>query len=105
MVSVLILVSRKYGHHQIYLYSSKNKMISSIFDQDDDFENLTEKFIKKLKGCIAQNFQKIRINGTRKTKSDILYKKLRDIKDKDDEASMSDRKQIEDEIADITEEN
>ena len=57
---------------------------------------MTEKFLNKLKGCISKNFKKIRINGQKKTRSEILFKKLRDIKD-DDDGKL--KKEIEDEIA------
>ena len=47
-------------------YTSKENILSGIFDQDDSLDKLTETFIKKLKGCIAQNLRKIRINGHKK---------------------------------------
>ena len=63
---------------------------------------MTEKFLSRLKGCIARNFRKIRINGQKKTKSDLLHKKLREIKENDD---LKPKKDIEEEIAAIAEEN
>ena len=44
-------------------YTSKSNMLSSIFDQNEDLNVLTEKFIKKLNGCEAKNFKKTRITG------------------------------------------
>ena len=58
-------------------YTLKENILSGIFDQDDSVDKLTEKFIKKLNGCIAQNFRKIRINGHKKNKCETLYQKLR----------------------------
>ena len=44
-------------------YSTNTKMLSSVFDSNDDIEILTNRFLKKLKGCIAMNFKKVRITS------------------------------------------
>ena len=44
-------------------------MRSSIFDQDEDLNILTEKFMKKLNRFLANKFKKTRIPGKRKNKA------------------------------------
>ena len=89
---------------QFKQYTSNTNFLSKIFeDEDDDLDKMTERFLSRLKGCIARNFRKIRINGQKKTKSDILHKKLREIKENDDD--LKPKKDIEEEIAAIAEEN
>ena len=41
-------------------------MVSTVFNKDDDFYILTERFIKNLDGCIVVNFKNIRICRHRK---------------------------------------
>ena len=80
-------------------------MLSKIFDNEDDLNTMTEKFIHKLNGCIAQSFKKIRVSGRKRTKIETLYKKLRYLKDKDDASSVKQTVDVENEIAKHTEEN
>ena len=76
-----------------------------MFDQDDDLNKLTIKFIKKLNGCIAKNFTKVRIKKKKIDRKEQLYKKLRELKNNDDENSRKEIKVIEEEIAEHIEEN
>ena len=86
-------------------YTSKTDMLSKIFDKEGDLNELTEKFIKKLNGCIAQTFKKIRVSGRKRSNIETLHKKLTDLKEKDDEASMKEVIQIKTEIAKHAAEN
>ena len=43
-------------------YTSNTNMLSSIFDSKEDIDILTERFLKKLNGCISRSFKKIRIS-------------------------------------------
>ena len=52
-------------------------MLSSIFDSDDGLEIQTNRFIKKLNGCISSCFKKVRFNNKYYVKSD----KIKVIKD------------------------
>ena len=38
----------------------------SILDSDENLNILTQKFIKKLDGCIEMNFKKVRLNTSTK---------------------------------------
>ena len=86
-------------------YTSNTNFLSSVFDQDDDLNKLTIKFIKKLNGCIAKNFTKVRIKKKKIDRKEQLYKKLRELKNNDDENSRKEIKVIEEEIAEHIEEN
>ena len=57
-------------------YTSNTDMLSKIFDNEGDLNTLTEKFIHKLNGCIAQTFKKIRVSGRKRSKIETLYKNL-----------------------------
>ena len=61
-------------------------MLSSIFDSNDDVDTLTKRLVKKINGCIAINFTKIRI-GTKKdtTNDNDLYLRMSNLKGKTDE--------------------
>ena len=53
-------------------YTSGTNMLSSIFDSDEDINILTQRFIKKLDGCVKMNFKKIRINNSKKSEEEKL---------------------------------
>ena len=83
------------------LDTSNTNFLSRLFEDDDeDLDRMTEKFLTKLQGCIAKNLKKIRVNGHKKTRNEILYKDLRDIKDDND---VKLKENIEEEIALIAE--
>ena len=86
-------------------YTSNTNMFTNIFDNEGDLNSLTEKFINKLNGCIAQTFKKIRVSGRKQKQIETLYKKLRYLKDKTDAISVKEAIEVENEIANHTEEN
>ena len=71
-------------------YTSKTRMLSSIFDSSDDIDILAKRFLKKLDGCIALNFKKVRVSHTKESNEDKLYKKMMTLKEKDDDKSKAD---------------
>ena len=61
------------------------KILSSVFDSNEDIEVLTNRCMKKLKGCIAMNFRKVRITSKKKTsKTEELHEKITALKTKTD---------------------
>jgi hemerythrin superfamily protein len=78
-------------------------MLSSIFDSSDDINILAKSFLKKLDGCIAINFKKIRVSHTKESDEDKLYKKMRELKDKEDNKSKTELDNIIKDIAKISE--
>ena len=81
-------------------YTSGTKMLSSIFDSDEDLNILTQRFIKKLDGCVKMNFKKIRINNSKKSEEEKLYQRMRELKGKEDDKSKA---EVEDVIKAIAE--
>ena len=47
-------------------------MLSSIIESKEDINVLTKRLIKKINGCIAMNFKKVRINTSKKGAEDKL---------------------------------
>ena len=80
-------LKNKEGQEKFKEYTNKTKMLSTVFDGNDDINVLTERFMKKLDGCIALNFKKIRISKKKKDKGIELYSRLQDLNDKDDKLS------------------
>ena len=68
-------------------YTSNTKMLSSIFDSTDNLDIMTNRFIKKLDGCIKHNFKKVRINSNKASDAKKLYDQMRDLKGKSDNES------------------
>ena len=65
-------------------FTSNTKILSTVFDSDGDIDILTKRFLKKLDGCIATNFKKIRMTKKKENKVDKLYATLHELKKKDD---------------------
>ena len=84
-------------------YTTNTQMLSSIFDSEDDLDILSQRFIKKLNGCISMNFRKIRVSSSKDSTEDVLYKKMRMLKNKVDETSEKDLEKVSEEIAINTE--
>ena len=88
---------------QLTEYTSETKMLSSIFDSDDDLNTLTKRFIKKLNGCIKMNFRKIRTNNAKKSEDEKLHDKMRQLKGKNDSKSIQELEKIVINIAECAE--
>ena len=80
--------------------TSKPGILSSIFQKDNDLNVCTKKFIKRLNGCIQEAFKKIRISDKRNDEIEKLFGRRRDLKNKTDEESKEELKNVEDELAD-----
>ena len=55
-------LKNKEGQAKFKEYTNDTKMLSKVFDGDGDINVLIKRFAKKLDGCIALSFKKIRIN-------------------------------------------
>ena len=84
-------------------YTSNTKMLSTVFDADEELDTLVIRFLKKLKGCITKSFKKIRITKPKENQTDKLFDKMRKLKGKEDEESMVELEKIITEIAEIEE--
>ena len=79
-------------------------MLSSVFDSGDDLDILTQRFLKKVNGCIAMNFKKIRVNNAKQSDEDRLFEKMRDIKGKKGPENEIELDKVVKEIASLAEE-
>ena len=84
------------------LYTSNTKMLSSVLESKDDVNILTNRLIKKINGCIAVNFKKVRINSSNKGAEHKLYNKLSKMKEQGE--SESKMEEVKKEIAQLQEE-
>ena len=81
-------------------------MLSSVVDDSDDIDHITERLVKKINGCIKTNFTKRRIKTHIKNDDDFnIYDKMRDLKNKDDETSKKEMDKVVEAIAEKAEEN
>ena len=61
-------------------YTTNTKMLSTVFDtEEEDINVMTNRFLKKLNGCIALNFKKIR-SKQNEDKSEKLHERLISLK-------------------------
>ena len=70
-------------------YTTNTKMLSTVFDAEEDIDVLTKRFLKKLDGCIAINFKKIRVNKRKTDKGVVLFSRLQELNNKEDIESKS----------------
>ena len=61
-------------------YTSNTNMLSSVLDSDENINIITKRLIKKINGCIAMNFKKVRINHGKKSPKEKLYEKVSKMK-------------------------
>ena len=87
-------------------YTSKTNMLSSIFDKgDDNIDNLTDRLMKKINGCVAACFKKRRVVVNKNTKVETLYDRMRALKGKEDSRSKTELDEVMKKIADNAENN
>ena len=75
--------------------ANNNYNLSSVFDSDDDLITLTNTFIKKLDKVIHKCFRKIRVTEKKDDEKDQLYKRWKLLKNKTDEKSKDEFKEVE----------
>ena len=86
-------------------YTSNTKMLSSVFNSDDNLNILTNRFIKKLDGCIKHCFKKVRVSNNKPSDASKLYDKMRELKGKQDEESKKELEKVIEAIAEHAEGN
>ena len=74
--------------------------LSNIFDKDDDLEGQAKKFLKLLKRCLHKCFKKVKIRNENNSEYEKLYKKWKEVRNKDDTTSKEEAKELEEELAD-----
>ena len=74
-------------------------MLSSIFNSNDDINILTNRYIKKLDGCIKHSFKKVRVSSNKPSESHKLYNRMRELKGKSDKDSKDELEKVVEAIA------
>ena len=83
--------------------TSKTKMLSTIFNAKDNINVLTNRFIKKMDGCIKMSFKKVRVNTNKKSEQEKLHDIARNLKGKEDNASKEKLEKTLEAIAEVAE--
>ena len=86
-------------------FTSNTSILSSCISDKGDINEVINRFIKKLDGCIATNFEKRRVNKDKNIKDDNLYEQMRVLKDKTDKDSIAQLAKVVDAIAELAENN
>jgi hypothetical protein len=86
-------------------YTSKDEILSGVFNNNDDPETVTKVLIKKINGCIAKNFKKRRVNDKKVVQNKELYDKMRNLKGKLDDRSKEELQKVQEEIVKVNEDN
>jgi hypothetical protein len=77
-------LKNKECQHKFKEYTSNTKMLSSVLDSEENINILTKRLIKKINGCIAMNFKKVRMSQNKRSISEILHDKLSNLKGLED---------------------
>ena len=87
------------GQQKFKECTSNTNMLSSIFESKDDIDILTKRFQKKLDGCLARSFKKIRMTQKEDAEDD-LHDQMRHLKTKSDNESKAKLQEVLAKIAD-----
>ena len=80
--------------------TSNTKKLSEVFDNEDDLEKQTKKFLKRLQRCIHMCFKKVKICKDKVTDYEKLYKLWKELRVKEDNISQKEAQEIETRLAD-----
>ena len=78
---------------------NNNNYLLSVFDTSEDINTQTKVFLKKLENIIHKCFRKIRIKEKCDGEKETLYKKWKSLKNKTDDKSRTEYKEVEEILA------
>ena len=78
--------------------ANNNHYLSSVFDEHDDLDTLTEKFMKRLQKTINKCFRKVRITDRIDEEKEELFKRWRELKNNPDNANKDELEKVENEL-------
>ena len=78
---------------------NNNHYLSSVFDEKDDINNLTEKFMKRLQKTIKKCFKKVRVTERVDNEKEDLFRKWKEMKNSET-VDKAEFEKIENELAD-----
>ena len=76
-----------------------NRYLSSVFDEEGDINELTEKFLKRLNKLIHKCFRKVKIKAKVNKDEEDLYSRWKDLKKRDDNDSKVEMEEIENKLS------
>ena len=79
--------------------TSNTDFLSSVFDNDQDLNSITKKFLKRLNGVIHNSFKKIKISERPNKALEELFEKRNLLRTKSDPESRDALEQVEEELA------
>jgi exonuclease III len=80
--------------------TSKNNKLSKVFEEVEDLDEATERFLKKLNKLLHKCFQKVTVKGQRESKrEEKLYERWKYLKNKEDPDSKAEREEVEEELS------
>ena len=80
-------------------FTSNTKMLSSCIDDKSDINEVCNRFMKKLNGCIATNFERRRVNKEKDHKEDTLFERMKSLKNRKDDESVNELAKVVEAIA------
>ena len=75
--------------------ANNNHYLSSVFDEHDDLDTQTEKFMKRLQKTINKCFRKVRITDRIDEEKEELFKKWREMKNNPDDVNNDELEKVE----------
>ena len=79
--------------------TSNSDKLANIFDNEEDLDKSTKKFLKCLKRVIFKSFKKVRIKSSSNNKYEKSYKIWKKLKNSDDKKNIVKAKKMEEELA------
>ena len=79
--------------------TSDTNFLSSVFDNDNDINSVTKKFLKRLTGVLHKSFRKVKICEKTNKALEDLFKKRTVLRTKTDADSIEELKKVEEELA------
>ena len=80
--------------------TSKNNNLSKVFGDEENLDKATDIFMKKLNKLLHKCFQKVTVKNQKESqKGEMLYRRWKELRKKDDTESMAEMDKIEEELS------
>ena len=95
----LFILKNSECHIKFKEVTSSSDFLSSVFNSSSDLNSLTNKFLKRLKGCLHESFKKIKVSDRTNKELEELFDRRRILRSKDDVISKQELKEVEEKLA------
>ena len=96
---VFNLANKECQEHFKY-QTTETKKLSEVFDENNDINKCTKKFLNRLKNVVHKCFKKVKITQKPNAEYESLYKRWKQLKNKTDLNSIREAFEVENELAD-----